>query len=85
MRQPCFADVLACQVVPFRIDLNGGQVTAGFLQAEPYPDRRKPLRFLIEVDFGEGGRYISATHIARSDSMEESVRCIEPALENRKQ
>jgi hypothetical protein len=34
---------------------------------------RKPLRFLIEVDFGEGGRYISATHIARSDSMEESV------------
>jgi len=41
---------------------------------EVLKDPRKSLQFLCAFDSGKGRRYISATHIARSDLMEESVR-----------
>jgi hypothetical protein len=38
-------------------------------------DPRKPLGIQYAFDFRKGRRYISATHIVRSDLMEESPRC----------
>ena len=36
-------------------------------------DTQEPLGVLYEIDFGNEGKYISATHVARLDSMQELV------------